>query len=109
MVEPPGFLLRVYGPLPAAGPDGHRIWVCRLRLFCLSRPIYLNMVSLLRYFPPTTAMVKKKVTGDELSARAKVNGYHRGAHRDRDSLRDENKHVARVKMHQNAMLDRYVL
>jgi hypothetical protein len=72
--------------------------------------MYLNTVSLLRYFlRPTTAMTKKKVTGDELSARAKVNGHQRGAHRDKDSLRDQNKHVDRVKMHQNAALDRYVL
>ena len=53
-------------------------------------------------------MAKKKVTGEELSARAKANGYQRGAHRDKDSLRDQNKHVATVKMRQDAMLDRYV-
>jgi hypothetical protein len=45
-----GFLLRVNGPCRCPR-DGYRIWVCRLRLFCLSRPIYLNTVSLLRYFP----------------------------------------------------------
>jgi hypothetical protein len=54
-------------------------------------------------------MAKKKVTGDEPSARAKENGYQRGAHRDEDSLRDQNKHVDKVKRDQNAALDRYVL
>jgi hypothetical protein len=83
-----GFLLRVYGPCRCL-QDGCRIWVCPLRLFCLSCPIYLKPASLLSYFlRPPTAMAKKKITGDELSARAKENGYQRGAHRDEDSLRD---------------------
>jgi hypothetical protein len=62
-----------------------------------------------RFLRPTTAMARKKVTGDELSARAKENGYQWGAHRDKDSLRDQNKHVDKVKKDQNAALDRYVL
>jgi hypothetical protein len=64
--------------------------------------VYLNMDSLLRYFPrPTTAMAKKEITGDELSARAKENSYQRVAHRDKDSLRDQNKHMDRVKRDQS--------
>jgi hypothetical protein len=55
-----------------------------------------------------TARTPFDTTGGELSARAKANGYRRGVHRDEDSLRDQNKHVSRVKMHQDAMLDRYV-
>jgi hypothetical protein len=71
---------------------------------------YLSTLSLLRHFlRTTTAMAKKKITGAELTARAKANGYQRGAHRDKDSLRDQNKHVDKVKMDQNAALDRYVL
>jgi hypothetical protein len=54
-------------------------------------------------------MARRKVTGDELSARAKENGYQWGAHRDKDSLRDQNKHVDKVKKDQNAALDRYIL
>jgi hypothetical protein len=54
-------------------------------------------------------MAKKKVTGDELNARAKANGYQRGIHRDKDNLRDQNKYVTTVKIYQNAMLDRYIL
>jgi hypothetical protein len=57
----------------------------------------------------TTAMAKKKITGAELAARAKANGYQRGAYRDKDSLRDRNKHVDKVKRDQGAALDRYVL
>jgi len=30
----------------------------------------------------TTAMAKKKITGAELAARVKANGYRRGAHRE---------------------------
>ena len=37
-------------------------------------------------------MAKRKITGDELSARAKANVYQRGAHREEDSRRDRNKH-----------------
>ena len=51
-------------------------------------------------------MARKKITGDELNARAKANGYQRGAHRDKDSLRDRNKHVDKVKKDQDAALDR---
>jgi hypothetical protein len=36
----------------------------------------------------------RKQTGDELNARAKANGYKRGAHREEDSRRDCNKHKA---------------
>jgi hypothetical protein len=54
-------------------------------------------------------MAKKKITGAELAARAKANGYQRGVHRDKDSLRDRNKHVDKIKRDQDAALDRYVL
>ena len=54
-------------------------------------------------------MARKKITADELSARARANGYQRGAHRDKDGLRDRNKHVDKVKRDQEAALDRYVL
>jgi hypothetical protein len=53
-------------------------------------------------------MARKKTTADELNARAKANGYQRGAHRDKDSLRDQNKHVDKVKKDQDAALHRYV-
>jgi hypothetical protein len=53
-------------------------------------------------------MVRKKITADELSARAKANGYQRGAHRDKDSLQDKNKHVDKVKKDQDAALHRHL-
>ena len=109
MVELTGFLLRVYGPYRCLR-DGYGILVCRLRLFCLSRPTSSTTLSFLRHFLHTaTAMARKKTTADELSARAKANGYQRGAHRDKDSLRDQNKHVDKVKKDQDAALHRYVL
>jgi hypothetical protein len=54
-------------------------------------------------------MARKKVTRDEPSALVRENGYWQGAYRDKDSLRDQNKHVDKVKIDQNAALDRYVL
>jgi hypothetical protein len=54
-------------------------------------------------------MARNKITGDEPSACAKANGYQRGAHRHKDSLRDRNKHVDKVMKDQDAALDRYVL
>ena len=54
-------------------------------------------------------MVGKKITADELSACARANGYQRSAYRDKDGLRDRNKHVDEVKKDQDAALDRYVL
>ena len=54
-------------------------------------------------------MTRKKITGDELSARAKANGYQKGAHREEDGRRNRNKHIDKVKKDQDAALDRYVL
>jgi hypothetical protein len=39
-------------------------------------------------------MAKKKTTPQERQARAAANGYKRGAHREKDSIKDENKHTA---------------
>jgi hypothetical protein len=59
--------------------------------------------------PPSHHQHGKKGHWNELSARAKENGYQRGAHRDKDSLRDQNKHVDKAKKDQNGALDREVL
>jgi hypothetical protein len=53
-------------------------------------------------------MARKKATPDELDARAEVNGYKWGAHREEDSRRDVNKHVDKTKKDQDATLDHYV-
>jgi hypothetical protein len=66
--------------------------------------------SFLRHFlRTTTAIARKKTTGDELGALAKANSYQGGAHRDRDGLRHCNKHVDKVKKDQYAASDGYVL
>jgi hypothetical protein len=54
-------------------------------------------------------MAKRKATAEELEARAKSNGYKRGAHREKDSTRDNGKHNKKTKRNQNSVLDRYVL
>jgi hypothetical protein len=45
---------------------------------------------------------------EELGARAETNGYKRGAHREKDSTRDNGKHNKKTKRSQNSVLDRYV-
>src|SRR5271155_1148507 len=81
MVEPPVSYLE--STVPAAACEMAIVFgSAGYALFCLSCPIYLNTVSLLRYFlRPTIAMIRKKITGDELSARAKENGYQRDVYR----------------------------
>jgi hypothetical protein len=54
-------------------------------------------------------MTRKKITGDELNARVKANGYQREAHREEDGRRNGNKHIDKVKKDQDTTLDRYVL
>jgi hypothetical protein len=45
-------------------------------------------------------MAKQKITGDELSPRAKANGYQRGVYRDKDSLRDRREcYVSMAEVH----------
>ena len=53
-------------------------------------------------------MAKRKVTAKELEARAEPNGYRRGAHREKDSARDDEKHNDKARNH-NVVLDRYVM
>jgi hypothetical protein len=54
-------------------------------------------------------MAKRKVTAEELLVWAESNGYKRGAHREKDSTRDDKRHTDKTKKDQNATLDRYVL
>jgi hypothetical protein len=55
----------------------------------------------------STTMAKRKATAEELEAQAESNGYKRGAHREKDSTRDNGKHN-KTKRNQNSVLDRYV-
>jgi hypothetical protein len=54
-------------------------------------------------------MARKKVTPDELEARAEANGYQREARREEDSRRDSNKHEDKTKKDQDATLGHYVM
>jgi hypothetical protein len=54
-------------------------------------------------------MAKRKVIAEEQLAPAKSNGYKREAHREKDSVRGEKRHINKIKKDQNAALDRYIL
>jgi hypothetical protein len=54
-------------------------------------------------------MARKKATADELDARAEANGYQRGAHREKDSRRDGNKHKDTTTKNQDTTLGHYVM
>ena len=54
-------------------------------------------------------MAKRKVTAEELLARAESNRYKKGGHLERDSTRDEKSHIGETKKDPNAALDRYIL
>jgi hypothetical protein len=49
-------------------------------------------------------MAKRKATAEELETRAESNGYKRGAHREKDSTRDNRKHNKKTKRNQNSVL-----
>jgi hypothetical protein len=65
-------------------------------------------LSLRHFVRITTVMARKKITADELNARAKANSYQRGIHDEEDSRRDYNWHVDKVKQDQDAVLDHYL-
>jgi hypothetical protein len=96
LVDPTDRYLRAWKPVPSCLQfDQQRV---------LSRSFSLLPL-------PTAAfsiMAKRKATTEELGARAESNGYKRGAHREKDSTRDNGKHNKKTKRGQNSMLDRYV-
>jgi hypothetical protein len=51
-----------------------------------------------------SSMPRREATAEELLARAKANGYERGAHREKDSIRDANRHVKKTKKNQDCFL-----
>ena len=59
--------------------------------------------------PAFPAMGRRRVTADELLARAEANGYKKGKHKEKEAVRNHHKHVDNTKKDQNAVLDRYVL
>jgi hypothetical protein len=52
---------------------------------------------------------KRATADEELLARAKANGYKRGAYKEKDEVRDLHKHVEKTMKDQDGALDRYVL
>jgi hypothetical protein len=81
-----GFLLGVHGLYRLLGMNvvfesgGLRLLI----VFSLS-PSLGTLSFLHGFLNLTTAMARKKITRDELSARAKANGYQRGIHQNKDS------------------------
>jgi hypothetical protein len=77
----------------------------------ISKRLLSRFFSLLLPLPTaafSTTMAKRKATAEELEAQAESNGYKRGAHREKDSTRDNGKHDKKTKSNQNSVLDRYV-
>jgi hypothetical protein len=70
---------------------------------------FFSLLLPLRTATFSTIMAKRKATAEELEARAESNGYKRGAHREKDSTRDNGKHNKKAKRNQNSVLNRYVL
>jgi len=48
-------------------------------------------------------LAKRKVMAEELGARAEPNSYRRGAHREKDSTRDNGKHNKKTIRNQNSV------
>jgi hypothetical protein len=97
-VDPTDRYLRAWKPVPSCLQfDQQRVLS---RFFSLLLPLPTAAFS--------TIMAKRKATIEELGARAESNGYKRGAHREKDSTRDNGKHNKKTKRRQNSVLDRYV-
>ena len=98
LVDPTDRYLRAWKPVPCA---------CSLT----SNACFSHFFSLLLPLPTaafSTIMAKRKATTEQLGARAESNGYKRGAHREKDSTRDNGKHNKKTKSRQKSVLDRYV-
>ena len=82
LVDPADRYLRALKPVPSCLQfDQQRVLS---RFFSLLLPLPTAAFS--------TIMAKRKATAEELEARAESNGYKRGAHREKDSTRDNGKH-----------------
>jgi len=53
-------------------------------------------------------MPRKEATAEELLDWAITNGYQCGAHREKDKIRDDNKHVEKTKKDQDRFLNLYI-
>ena len=52
-------------------------------------------------------MPRKEAMAEELLAQAKANGYERGAHWEKDSIRNANRYVKKTKKNQDCFLRLY--
>jgi hypothetical protein len=93
LVDPTDKYLRTWKPIPSC---------ILISNACLLPPSPSSNGRLLH------TMARRKATAEELEAQAKSNGYKRGAHREKDSTRDNGKHNKKTKRSQNSVLDRYV-
>jgi hypothetical protein len=53
-------------------------------------------------------MKGRQMTATDLIAQAAANGYKRGAHKEQDETRHQEKHVEKTRKDQDATLKRYV-
>jgi len=76
----------------------------------VSRPLLppFRSFSRLPQHPISTCMARKKVSTEELLARAEFNG-HKRAHREKDCTQDLGKHRVRTKKDQDIGLDLYLM
>jgi hypothetical protein len=58
---------------------------------------------------PAAPAMSRKPDPNELLARAKAKGYQKGAHKEKDQVRNRHKHVNKTKKDHDATLNRYVL
>jgi hypothetical protein len=75
----------------------------------LFSPLPLRTAAFSTIIAKRKVTARRKVTAEELEARAESNGYRRGAHREKDSARNDGKYNDKTKMNQNVVLDRYIL
>jgi hypothetical protein len=93
LMDPTDRYLRAWKPVPSCPQfDQQRVLS---RFFSLLLPLPMATFS--------TIMAKRKATAEELEARAESNGYKRGAHREKDSTRDNGKHNKKTKRNQHLM------
>src|ERR1700733_7875584 len=98
LIDPTDRYLRAWKPVPPC-PQFDQLRVLS-HFFSLLLPLLTAASS--------TIMAKRKATAEELEAQAESNAYRRGADREKESARDDEKHNDKARNH-NVVLDRYVM
>jgi hypothetical protein len=82
-----------------------------LRIFCaffaFSVTLAFSLPPLPSRLPAVSAISRKP--NQKLVARAKAKGYQRGAHKEKNEIRNRHKYMKKIKKDHNATLNRYVL